>query len=234
MLRSSPSLLWKLSVSALLLLLSSPISAAPTRTRCRCVVLDADSPSPQPPSSQTSLPQADICTNLGPQLEHFRFADPELYRAVMDAHSEPASITPTEHDLRPLPTDVLSKLAERDAMYGEAVGGAPAQRIVCQSVPEGVEGAYSASQSTLLLLQIIVAVAILGCVAEGISALTNWFEPKVAVASAAPEPSVQLSGDEKRLYALSASDRFLGNGEKALALDVECDYDDDEMDRPVM
>jgi hypothetical protein len=152
------------------LLLTTQTSAAPTRTHCRCTVV-ADAPpaalfSPQaahwtPAELAPSTFTPDLCSNLGPQLEHFQRTAPDLYAsyvAKQDATDSVlvnfASKTKRNQQQRP---------AER-----------PHQRIVCRSESDPFT-AYQSSFVTLWALQIVVAIAIFACMVEGVHMCMRWY-----------------------------------------------------------
>ncbi|KAF2031236.1 hypothetical protein EK21DRAFT_63586 [Setomelanomma holmii] len=173
------------SVFASTLLLSTT-SAAPTRTHCRCTVV-ADAPpaaifTPSAahwtPAESSRSPIVDICSNLGPELENFQHTKPDLYESYLsqtEGHSE------SNDQQRPLTTTVLvnfaagNKLHERSQPDEEPRPTTrPHQRIVCRSEPEPFT-AYHGSFVTLWALQIIIAIAILACIAEGVHLSVRWY-----------------------------------------------------------
>ncbi|KAF2105206.1 hypothetical protein BDV96DRAFT_655852 [Lophiotrema nucula] len=229
----------RITLLSTILGLSSLAIAAPTRTQCRCVIVDSSisesgPTSPLRPSSRKS----DICSNLGSELEYIQHADPELYSVFVNRpkRDSQAKVTPTEEDLRPLSTAVLMKLATKNGLEPpSAPTERPHQNIFCHSVPEAVSS-YHDSQATLIVLQIIVALGILGCIAEGISLLSDWLERK-------PEETrfIRLPGSERRLRAFSAPSLPPNTTAEKTSLPLECcieidvdDDEDDEMNRPVM
>lgn len=117
-----------------------------------------------------------MCSSLGPELEHIQHVDPELYNVFVNQPNAASQLkaTPTEEDLRPLSTTVLMKLATKNGLANpNAPPDRPHQKIICRSIPEPLTG-YHDSQTTLIILQIIVALGILGCIAEAISLLSDW------------------------------------------------------------
>jgi hypothetical protein len=161
------------------LLLSATTHAAPTRTHCRCsIVSNAPSSATTPSSahwSQSAIPSAsplaaaDICASLGPELERIQQSKPELYDSYIT--SKPATI---DDEQRPLPTSVLMDFSSRKGSNEESEEEAQStsqplqQRIVCYSEPVELFTTFQSSVVNLWALQIIVAILILVCVAEGV------------------------------------------------------------------
>lgn len=156
------------------------VIAVPTRTHCRCTIVDANSE----PATYTPILDAsrrpDICNNLGPELEYFNHAEPELYEAYINQQNagNQASATPTKDAAQSPTTVVLMKLGIKNGLSFKGSSlprptERPSQRIVCHSEPE-VSSVYHDSQITLYILQIIIALAVLGCIAEGITSVTDW------------------------------------------------------------
>lgn len=188
--------------------------AAPTwtqqRSHCRCnLVSDTLNPletpsaahwtpanwkttDPTPSASPYHQQSPDKCATLGPELDNFRHARPDLYESYVrdKIHSD--------DEEKPLPTEVLMSIEPRPT-------SASHERIVCYSEPEAFS-AYSDSCLTLWALQIIVAITILACVAEGIHLGMRWFSGS----SAAPEldesceKALRLPGAERLLLAVPA------------------------------
>lgn len=211
--------------------------AAPARTHCRCtIVSNAPSPAIYTPSVAHWTPSdpiaspvvADLCSNLGPELENFQHTQPDLYASYI-RHSTPASGTEQQ---RPLSTTVLLEVAVRKGNHDHQNEPRPTSRphesILCQSVPDPLS-AYQSSFANLWALQIIIAVAILACVAEGVHIGMRWYvalpashnsglsfamtkllmycrmDRRMQEAEESKKSSLRLLGAEKRLLAIPAS-----------------------------
>ena len=178
-------MLVQLSTPLLASLLLSTTSAAPTRTQCRCsIVLDAPPTTTYTPSSahwspanpSSSLAAVDICASLGPELERTQQTKPEWYESYM----RPSQAFPVDDEQRPLPTSVLMEFSswKGSNSEGSVKGPQPTlgsqQRIVCYSQPE-LFSTFQSSIINLWALQIIVAVLIFVCVAEGVHQGMRWY-----------------------------------------------------------
>ena len=165
--------------TALILLLSSvlPVLTAPTQSRCRCYVVDTRKP--YVPASALPEPhhKNDVCAPLGQELEHWRTTDPEIYQTFLDSiiRQYPPG-TPTDDDLKPLPTSVLLEMAKTYGMglgnggRGEVSVDAPGQAsfhemIICRTAA-AEENEYEDSTTTLFVLCVIVVMAVLACATE--------------------------------------------------------------------
>ncbi|KAF2192326.1 hypothetical protein K469DRAFT_716848, partial [Zopfia rhizophila CBS 207.26] len=212
-----------------------PAAGAPTRSHCRCVVIDAN----KPPSSSSALRDTsrryDVCAQLGPELEYFQLAEPDVYQTYFQhIIDERPTATPTEDELKPLTTTVLMELAAKnrldhsDIALPSAPTERPRERIICRSESEAFTE-YHDSRTTLFSLGVIVVMAVLACIAECINLLMSWMESRQA--RRAP---VRLSGGEKKLRAYSAPDQKCNAPEvhACTAYLVELD-DDDEWNVPV-
>jgi hypothetical protein len=154
---------------------------------------------------------------------------------------------------KPLPTEVLMSSEPRPTSR-------PNERIVCYAEPEKFS-AYNGSCLTLWALQIIVAITILACVAEGIHLGMRWYSGASCSESEedhiSSERALQLPGNERLLLAIplqinEKDELFSPGAEKKtrayeatryfvvkspsgrrefIAYDSE---DDDEANRPVM
>ncbi|CAI6335757.1 unnamed protein product [Periconia digitata] len=236
----------------------SPTSALPSRTHCRCTIVDSSSPSimvsqnPEmlsPSTSRTSPSSirnhkrspsgADVCRDLGPELENFRFTNPKAY-ADFIAHSsstevwvdpstpppsssQPESSTtesssPTEEQV-PLSTTVLLQLASRKGLTGLGVVDSSKQQFL-QSAPrircttEEVEDfkAYQDSVYTLLALQIIVAFTVLACIVEGFVLIARWFRK-----SPYPDAECENNNDNDPFSRLALPSRSIAASRKPAA-----------------
>jgi len=192
-------------------LLAATSLAAPTRTQsrthCRCILVSdtfnpLQTPSaahwtptswkitdPTPSVSPYQQDTLDKCATLGPELENFRHAKPDLYASyVRDKISEE----------KPLPTEVLMNKEPRPTER-------PNERIVCYLEPEAFS-AYNGSCLTLWALQIIVAFTILACVAEGIHLGMRWFSARTESQEdeISSEKALRLPGAERLLLAIPA------------------------------
>lgn len=246
--------------------------AVPTRTlqrsHCRCVLAPnvfnpLVTPSaehwtpanwkptdPTPSASPYRQQSPDKCATLGPELENFRHAKPDLYDSYV--RDKIAALAPHASHEMPLPTEVLMNELPRSTSR-------VTEHIVCYSEPEAFS-AYSDSCLTLWALQIIVAMAILACVAEAINLGMRWFSSS-SIASGedqvSSEKALRLPGAERLLLAIPAQvnakdDMFSPGADKKtkayeatryfvvksasgrrefIAYDSE---DDDEANRPVM
>ncbi|KAF3039121.1 hypothetical protein E8E11_007398 [Didymella keratinophila] len=190
--------------------------AAPTRTQqrshCRCVLVSdtfnpLESPSaahwtpanwkptdPTPSASPYHQQSPDKCATLGPELDNFRHARPDLYESYVrdKIHSD--------DEEKSLPTGALISKEPRPTSTS-----ASHERIVCYSEPEAFS-AYSDSCLTLWALQIIVAITILACVAEGIHLGMRWFSGSSAASEVEElsEKALRLPGAERLLLAIPA------------------------------
>lgn len=244
------------------LLFASTTKAAPTRTHCRCTVV-ADTPataistpsvahwSPAEPSPSPIA--ADICSSLGPELENFQLTKPELYESYLPKTEGWTNDIDTQ---RPLTTKVLVNFAAGHAFRiddNEKVPGPtirPHQRIVCRSEPDPFTE-YQGSFVTLWILQVIIAVAILACIAEGLHLSMRWYgTSNASVHYSGTRGLIRPPGSEKLVLEISqpnteesekcartyASTPLLivqaPNGDR-VCISYEED-DDDEMNRPVM
>lgn len=248
--------------------------AAPTRTQqrshCRCVLVSdtfdpLETPSaahwtpanwkptdPTPSASPYHQQSPNKCATLGPELENFRHAKPDLYGSYVRDKIAAIAPYPSHDEEEPLPTEVLMNKEPRPMSR-------PNERIVCYSEPEAFS-AYSDSCLTLWALQIIVAVTILACVAEGIHLGVRWFSGSSAASGEdqiSSEKALRLPGAERLLLAIPAQvnekdDVFSPGADKKMRAYEATRYfvvksssgrreftaydseDDDEANRPVM
>lgn len=238
-------------------LLSTSTTAAPTRTHCRCRVVTDAPPAIYTPSAAhwtptESIPRpevADFCANLGPELENF----PHAAEAFVSRHSQQRQqFQNNGDDHSALTASVLVNFASQNQALERSRSNSeprpvsrPNQRIVCHSEVDSYT-AYQDSFATLWTLQIIIAVAIFACAAEGIHLGMRWYSQT----SGTTKGFFRLSGTERLLLALPPSNTQ--NEKKAydasaptvivyapcgkrefIAYGEDC-YDDDEVNRPVM
>lgn len=253
-------------------LLSATSLAAPTRTQarthCRCILV-SDSFNPlETPSAAHWTPAAwkptdptpsaaphqrhesiDKCMDLGPELENFRHTNPDLYDSYL---RDKIAANTADDEEKPLPTEVLMNREPRPTSR-------PSERIVCYSEPEAFT-AYKDSCLTLWALQIIVAVTILACVAEGIHLGMRWFSGSATASEedeVSSEKALRLPGAERLLLAIPTpviekDDVFSPGADKKIRAYEATRYfvvkkssgrrefiaydseDDDEANRPVM
>ncbi|KAJ4384054.1 hypothetical protein N0V86_000898 [Didymella sp. IMI 355093] len=195
--------------------------AAPTRTQqrshCRCILVSdtfnpLETPSaahwtptnwkptdPTPSASPYHQQSPDKCATLGPELDSFRDAKPDLYESYVSDKIAAIAPHPSHDEEKPLSTEALMNQEPR-------LKSRPNERIVCYSEPEAVS-AYSDSCLTLWALQVIVAITILACVAEGIHLGMRWFSSSSAASEEdhiSPEKALQLPGAERLLLAIPA------------------------------
>ncbi|KAF1366080.1 hypothetical protein EJ07DRAFT_92661 [Lizonia empirigonia] len=252
----------------LLTLLGTTALAAPTLTQarspCRCELVSAPaletpasahwspttwSPADPTPSASPYRRSASSCSALGPELELFRVAKPELYEAyVRDKIATTSLLAPDAlAPDAPLPTEIL--------MHG-------GERIRCYAAPDSLP-AYNDTCATLWGLQMIVAATILACVAEAVHLALRWFWGRARApceedeCGAAETAQLRLPGGERLLLAIPAaggekSDAFSPGADKKMRAYEATRYfvvksssgrrefvaydseDDDEANRPVM
>lgn len=258
-------------------LLSTTSLAAPTRTQtrtpCRCILVSdvfnpLETPSaahwtpanwkatdPTPSASPYHQQTLDKCSSLGPELDNFRHAKPDLYESYVRNKISSQSPYPSDNveEQKPLPTEVLMSSEARPTSHAD-------EKIVCYSEPE-IHSTYNDSCLTLWTLQIIVAVTILACVVEGIHLGLRWFcgscaDPREDLNSS--EKALRLPGGERLLLAVPVqvsnekSEIFSPGAEKKTRAYEATRYfvvkgssgkrefiaydsdDDDEANRPVM
>jgi hypothetical protein len=205
------------------LLLSTTTLAAPTQTHCRCEIV-ADMPSSSVPASAAYTPSAahwspvnpspspvtavNVCASLGSELEKLQHTEPELYDSYMRGAIKDAP-------QKPVPTAVLMNSHEQHST------SRPQRRILCHAEARLSATEFQSSFVGLWALQMIVVVAILACVAEGVQLGKRWYvchlfrldyssyaDCVARMESITPsEPvceksSLRLTGAEKRLLAI--------------------------------
>lgn len=161
-----------ISLLASTLLLSST-TAAPTRTHCRCTIVTSPAPQFTPSTAHwtpTESASDDICSNLGPELENFSHNEPDFYASYLARTEGPSSLSDVSSwDQRPLSKSVLVNWSKEPRPTSR-----PNSRIVCRAERDAFS-AYQGSFTTLWILQMIVAVAILACIAEGVHLCVRWY-----------------------------------------------------------
>ncbi|OAL56634.1 hypothetical protein IQ07DRAFT_13318 [Pyrenochaeta sp. DS3sAY3a] len=226
-----------------LLFTTTPTLAFPTRTQCRCTIVSdalsapASSPSPahwlpsspSPSASSSSSSAADVCSNLGPQLEDFQLTKPDLYDSYMRSSQVPVSGAQRS----PVETTVLLDFAGSRSGKGRPLEESedprpttrPRQRIVCQAEPEPFS-AYQSSFLSLWATQLVVVLAVFACIAEGLHLGLRWYvdapsascsqvnsvlilsrrmERQSKDSGAQGHGNLRLQGGEKRLLAIPPS-----------------------------
>ncbi|KAH9868710.1 hypothetical protein J1614_007782 [Plenodomus biglobosus] len=191
---------------------------------------------PSDPSPSPATP--DTCAALGPQLDDFRHTEPAVYNAYMQQAQAPHhAATP-----QPIPSTILLAFAaHRRPGTGAGTGtgkgrsssssenqhnaptttraqqiSQPLERIVCRSVPSPDQSdTYQDSLLNLWISQIIIAVAILACAAEGIHIGMCWITKHTSTptddtnttttTTTTSLPALHLSGPEKPLLAIPPS-----------------------------
>ncbi|KAH7126713.1 hypothetical protein B0J11DRAFT_579150 [Dendryphion nanum] len=265
--RSLSSLPSPLALLSILLVLPSSTLAAPTRTHCRCAVLDTHSALSASSSadllSTASENDSDPCANLGPELEYFKHTDPNLYHSYFTPSASTPSVSTSNDALKPLSTTVLMGLANRNGFFlrSGALSDAPrpterpTERIICRSEPEAFS-AFSTSQTTLLILHVIVVLVVVACLCEFACLIANWFSPssRREQQPSSSSSALRLTGEEQRLraFSLAPTDLFSpgvekkmrayesieiivhASDEKRISIAYVDPEDDDEMNRPVM
>lgn len=238
-------LLQILATTALLFSPSALAAPAPTRTHCRCTVVADPAPaaifSPAvahwTPAEPSSSPPAfeDPCANLGPELENFSHEESEFYVAS----STRGAFEHGSRNQRPMSRDVLLS-ARREAQENEGARGTtrPRQRIVCRSERDQFSE-YQGSFVTLWILHVIVAVAILACIAEGVHlSLLRWYGRSDDAAEGVMRlqiSSVEVEGGEKRAWAQQTTPMLIVQAPNGDRVCIRYEEDlDDEMYRPVM
>ncbi|EMD89906.1 hypothetical protein COCC4DRAFT_185369 [Bipolaris maydis ATCC 48331] len=161
---------------------------------------ESASPSPSPLASST------ICTTLASQLSRFQHTNPDLYALYLQR--APTRSIDDSVAQNPIPTSVLlsatsssSSSSPSDASSASANGF----KIVCYedeptpNAPAPLRDMQS-SPLTLLVLQLVVVLSIVACIAEGLHMLKNLISPPPT-----PEHSLRLAGAEKRLLAIPSA-----------------------------
>jgi hypothetical protein len=239
---------------------STAAVAAPTRTHCRCTIVTDAAPAAivtpsvahWTPTESSSNPLAgDVCSNLGPELENFQHTKPDLYASYV---SRPEGFSANGDLQRPLTGDMFVKFAAADGLRSR--GGSnneprptarPHQRIVCRSEADPFT-AYQGSFVTLWALQMVVAIAILACIAEGVHLSLRWY----GTTDSASHSMMRLPGSRNLVLRFSSSGIEVRDAEKEDGTEQETpmlvvqapngdrvrityeEDDDDEMNRPVM
>lgn len=111
--------------------------------------------------------------------------------------------------------------------------------------------AYQGSFVTLAILQLIIALTILACVAEGVNMGMRWMQKRYIKSEVQTKPALRLLGGERRLRAFSADQAPSPGVEKKLRAYEDRQWvnrspsqkhefnafeedEDDEMNMPVM
>ncbi|KAI4692042.1 uncharacterized protein J4E84_003010 [Alternaria hordeiaustralica] len=187
------------------LLLSSTTLAAPTQTHCRCEIV-ADMPSSSVPASAAYTPSAahwspadpsqspvaalNVCASLGSELQKLQHTEPELYDSYMAGAIKDAP-------QKPVPTAVLMNSHEEAQSTSS-----PHRRIVCHAESMLSTPEFHSSFVGLWALQMIVVVAILACVAEGLHLGKQWMKNNSSPEPVSEKSSLRLTGAERRLLAI--------------------------------
>ncbi|KAK7177445.1 hypothetical protein PSPO01_16507 [Paraphaeosphaeria sporulosa] len=216
-------------------LLLTQTTALPLRTHCRCSITSSDAITSPPSTYRDSLENPDtlvpitatpldLCVALGPSLENLRLPNPALYESYVSETDRQETDAATSAQ-KPLSTTVLLRLAAQQGFQnpGAVLPGAPAreraqERIECRTeMGEGGEGgeAWSASLVswvTLVVLQLVVALMVVACVAEGVMFGMRWMSaripsPLVVLSIPGRLASLRLSGEERLLLAIPATER---------------------------
>ncbi|EUC38800.1 hypothetical protein COCCADRAFT_527 [Bipolaris zeicola 26-R-13] len=151
---------------------------------------DSASPSPSPLASST------ICSSLASQLSQFQHTNPDLYALYLQR--PPTRSIDDSAPETPIPTSVLLSATASDASSTSANG----LKIICYedaSTPDTQTPLRDIQSSplTLLILQLIVVLSIVACIAEALHMLKNFISPPPT-----PEHNLRLAGAEKRLLAI--------------------------------
>ncbi|KAF2659256.1 hypothetical protein K491DRAFT_689377 [Lophiostoma macrostomum CBS 122681] len=229
--------------------------AAPTRTHCLCssIPAAAQPPTASPPISdelqhqqsqshnhdllQDSQILSDPCASLGPQLESLKNSAPEVYAQYFPADVPTPSLNTEE---KPVATSALLALAARNGYAAPEIlpraqesSSSTEQAIVCRSAPV-LASELRFSKITLVGLQCLVAMAVLGCISECISVVGQWWSTNEQ------ERGLQLNGDEQRLRAFVVPvitpepEMKMRVPPNAVLGEEEENDEDDEMNRPVL
>ncbi|OCK75863.1 hypothetical protein K432DRAFT_396918 [Lepidopterella palustris CBS 459.81] len=184
--------------------ISLPATAAPTRSYCRCVSVDETLPWTKSSAVLDASERFDICSRLGPELEHWRLVDQVGYDAYFaDLVEETAWSALSSDELKPLPTGVLMELAARKVVdpYApprSAPTERPRERIICRS-ERAEELSEPESGSSLFYMTVIIIMVVLAFIAECINVAISWFNHVYEAKTA-----IRLAGGEKDLRAWDA------------------------------
>ncbi|CAE7207398.1 hypothetical protein CFE70_009007 [Pyrenophora teres f. teres 0-1] len=204
-------------VATSILLFTSATTAAPSRTQtqCRCeIVQEAAAPAYTPsaahwsPSSYPSpSPSAvDVCSSLAVQLAHFQHTEPELYNVYM------------RHGKKPVPTHVLMAGAQgsetENAVASSSSPPPPSRlqhgRIRCSAAaPKPISSDYQSSFLSLWALQIVIVVAILACIAEGIHLGIQHIRSTSTTTTTSSSPTTPIFERSNRLRLVGSEQRLL-------------------------
>jgi hypothetical protein len=200
-----------------------------------------------PAESPPSPVAGDFCSSLGPELEIIQHTKPDLYEMYLRRTEGLPSNNDQQQPFQS--TKVSVNLAARNELgSGISEKGPRKHRIVCHAEKDP----YTEYQGvTLLLLQIIVAIAIIACIAEGLHLSLSWVgNSNTGMSGGWKSGIVSMPGSEKRMFEVSSVGTY-GSEKSELALDAApmlivhapngdriCityeEDDDDEVYRPVM
>lgn len=253
-----PTLTASLVASTLLLCTTT---AAPTRTHCRCTTVAdavpdaAFTPSAAHWTSAESTPSPvprDFCSNLGPELESFQHSKPDLYQMYLGRTEGPASNNDHQQPFKTIKVSV-NFAARKDSRGSISKSEWQSttrshQRIVCHAESDLTKG-YQGSFVTLWALQIIVAIGIIACIAEGLCLSLSWLgNPSTVLPGDWKSGPMRISGNETVVLQMSSSTYKPGTPEQTYdaapmlvlhapngdRICITYEEDDDEVYRPVM
>jgi hypothetical protein len=165
-------------------------TALPSRTHCRCTITAVDA-APSPPTTyrdslenpDTLIPTTptppDLCVALGPSLENLRLANPALYDSYI-SRTDKQQLDVATTAQKPLATTVRLAAQQGFQNLGVVLPGAPPRertdRIECKADVGSEEtwSAYQVSWVTLVVLQVVVALVVVACMAEGVMFGMRW------------------------------------------------------------
>jgi hypothetical protein len=223
-------------------LFTAPTTAFPARTNCRCTITETNPhflPESLPTPEYTDSSPPDICSPLGPELEDLRAVKPDEYAALISHRhtttTTSANATSTKEE-RPASTTILLQIAARSKLgtLGVVLPSAPAtvrtgQMIVCKTEIRSFSK-YQDSLITLFVVQVIVGLAVLACIAECVTLALRWYV--ICILTQSPcyvltvacrmsgsaeehipnKPALRLSGEEKRLLAIPGVEEICSPG----------------------
>lgn len=148
-------------------------------SRCRCVTIDETLPWTSSPALLDASKPNDVCSRLGPELEHWRLVDSDGFKTYFEGMIDENPLpTPTDDEMQPLTTTVLMELASKNVFNvnsppHSAPTERPRERIICRSEPEKADE-YHASFCSLFAVGVIIVMIVLACVAECVDVLITW------------------------------------------------------------